>query len=185
MSNYDEPPYRRTVWYLHRQQGELILEEYVLAADERTGEFSKVVRHEVTPVAKLDYPSPAKFEAVAANLPEGESMELSPADEYWDEDELDDGDDAVIVLDELEIAALAADVTAEVVIPALARALVQAARALESEGIDPEIAARFVFEALGRYLQQDSELTHNEMVDLENLDAENARRWFADNPPDA
>lgn len=181
-NDYGEPPYRRTVWYLHRQGGKLILEEAVLAADERTGEFSRLVRHSMTPISQIDYPRPEKFEAVGAGLEEGQRLELSPADEYWDDDELDEADD--VQIDEAEVAGMAAELAAERVIPALAKAIRRAASELADYGTDPEIAAAYIFEAVARYIQQDAGVTYNELVELDRLDSASALQWFADNPPE-
>jgi len=188
--NYAEPPFRRTVWVLHRYQGQLVLEERVFASDEATGEFSHLVRHEWLRVAEMDDPPPAKFEAVGESLQEGESVELDPTSDYWDDmgddPESAEASDVLDEDDELMLAHRAGEIVSDKVIPALDKAVQRAARELASEGfgIDWNDAAPYIIEALARYILTDASLTQFELVKLAYLNTDMARQWFEDNLPE-
>jgi hypothetical protein len=182
---YGEPPYRRTEWLLHLLDGQLVLEERVLAADEALGEFTRVISHTMTPIRELDFPSPLKFEALAGGLAEGEYLALDPTSEYWDELEADPEMADALATSEAYIARRAGEHVAEMVIPALARAVQRAAGELVADGVvDREIAAEYVLEALTRYLEQDAGVVGYSLVSVDLLTAENARDWYDVNLPD-
>lgn len=182
---YGEPPYRRTEWLLHLMDGQLVLEERVLAADEAMGEYTRVISHSMTPVRELDFPSPAKFEALAGGLAEGEYLALDPASEYWDEPEADPEMADVLATSEAYIARRAGEHVAELVIPALARAVQRAVGELVADGVaDREIAGEYVLEALTRYLEQDAGVVGYALVSTDLLTAENARDWYDVNLPE-
>jgi hypothetical protein len=187
INGYDEPPYRRTEWTLHRRDGRLVLEERVLAADEITGLFSRLVRQRWTAVDDMDedFPPAYKFEEKGRALHDGQTLELSPADEYWDDEDDPAGDALDPELDESEIVRLAGAQVAEQVIPRLAEALYDAALALADRGVDVEIAGGYALEALARYLTQDASLAASALVDIDKLDAESAQRWLDDNLSDS
>lgn len=174
-TSYGEPPYRRTVWHLHRHEGRLFLEEWVLGADERYGEFTQVIRHSITPIDEMDDPPPAKFEEVGRQLADGQTLELDPASEFWD-----DSEDTP---SEGEIARRAGELVADLVIPTLEKALRRAARELASEGygFDWHGGARYILEALARYLEQDPNIMQHMLVPPEDVTPDAARQWFEDN----
>ncbi|MCC7209508.1 MAG: hypothetical protein IT323_19520, partial [Anaerolineae bacterium] len=176
---YGEPPYRRTEWLLHLMDGQLVLEERVLAADEALGEYTRVISHSMTPVRELDYPSPAKFEALAGGLSEGEYLALDPSSDYWDELDADPEIADALATSEAYIARRAGEHVAELVIPTLARAVQRAAGELVADGVaDREIAAEYVLEALTRYLEQDAGVMGYALVSADLLATDNARDWF-------
>jgi hypothetical protein len=182
---YGEPPYRRTEWLLHLTDGQLVLEERVLAADEALGEFSRVISHTMTPIRELDFPAPHKFEALAGGLAEGEYLALDPTSEYWDELDTDPEIADVLATNEAYLARRAGEHVAELVIPALARAVQRAAGELVADGVaEREIAAEYVLEALTRYLEQDASVVGYSLISADLLTTENARDWYDINLPE-